>query len=803
MAATRIGDRRGADRVPFGGYDLMQLVAATRLGGVHRGESNDQSKPRAALAIKWLKPEHSHDPAIAACFTDVMARVRRLGHAGVCAIVDVDRAPDGSLFAALEWVNGKDWKRIVAMLKKQGTTMPPTLVAYVGMRAAQALEAAHRPSPNRQLAPLYHGELSGADILIGYDGKVKLTGLGSSELAAAARLPPVRTAFRAPELARGGACNAQSDVFSLGACLYQALTLTAASGQSAGAEVADKPESMIRHIVPAALLEIVRRAVTEDPGARFGSAGELATALAQWASTQSSPGDAHALATFMASLFEESRSGPMNDPRDNTPAQPARARRLAAMTRDPVPEESRATTPRPGAPASAPARTAPAETSEWSATTPAPVAPVGTPSAAVAEPSGTESIAAGTEPTAAPTEPTAAPVTATAAVASPAAAPPADESWESEPWENAHAAPNAWRAAPKDRSVTPPARPRARVEREAITSRPPAMPARARSPLPARPPSTVARVAPAAQAVQPQRVTLPLPPVSLPVPDVFAPLATSPRAAWRVPAFVAASAVLVIGALLALSGSEPTPEEPRVAAPIVAHARRAEPARPEPAPTMAQAEPAPTEPQAEPVSAATAPPKAAAPGAPPATRVAGAPVISAPRELRRAAPVPQQPARDDGTQDEPSAEPRAQAEPQAEPAAMNEPWTPASRSAPVAAPPPKPEPTEPTAAAEPAAARAPVAAPKTTVVRTAEVIAQPRPDFPTRAKRRGVTEGLVTVEYTIDETGAVRDPRVTESQPKGLFDEATLDALSRWRYRPKLVDGKPVASRRSFTFRFQ
>jgi protein TonB len=89
------------------------------------------------------------------------------------------------------------------------------------------------------------------------------------------------------------------------------------------------------------------------------------------------------------------------------------------------------------------------------------------------------------------------------------------------------------------------------------------------------------------------------------------------------------------------------------------------------------------------------------------------------------------------------------------------------------------------------------------VVRQAEAIAQPSPDFPSKAKRRNVTEGAVTVEYTVDESGAVRDPRVLESSPKGLFDEATLDALRRWRYRPKLVDGEPVASRRRFTFRFQ
>lgn len=733
MAATRVGDRRGAERVAFGAYDLLQLVAATRLGGVHRGESNDASKPRAALAIKWLKPQHSCDPAIAACFTDVMERTRRLEHAGFCAVVDVGRAPDDSLFAALEWVNGKDWKRIVATLRKQGTTMPPTLVAYVGMRAAQALEAAHRPSPNRKLAPLYHGELSGADILIGYDGRVKVNGLGAGALAAAAQLPHVRTAFRAPELARGAACNAQSDVFSLGACLYQALTLTAPSvHQPSDKEAADKPESMIRHIVPAALLEIVRKAVAEDPGVRFGSAGALANALAHWASTQSSPGDARALSAFMTSIFEQSRSGPMNDPRDDTPAQPLRARRLAAMTRAPVPEEAIATTP-------------------------APVAPVGErPAPAAVLPSA------------------AAPVSA-------------EESWESDPWENAHGAQGAWSVTP----ATPPV----------ITTRPPAMPARTRSPMP---------VAPVPQALPAPRVARPLPaaalplvalpavappPVALPTDDVFSPLATSTRAAWRVPVFVAASAVLVIGALLALRAPEPAPPEPQAtgAATALAPAQRTEPVAPEPAPP-------------EPVEAQVAAKAAAAPTAPsiaaPATRPAHASTgRSEPREVRRPTYVEGETARDAFASVEPSAGPSESVEAPEPVAAPADSWVPPTRpviaatSTPLAAPPPA-------AAAEAAATREPQSS-KATVVRAAEAIAQPSPDFPTRAKRRGVTEGTVTIEYTVDETGAVRDPRVMASQPKGLFDEASLSALARWKYRPKLVDGKPVASRRSFTFRFQ
>lgn len=722
MAATRVGNRRGAERVAFGGYDLLQLVAVTRLGGVHRGESNDASKPRVPLAIKWLKPEHSRDPAIAVCFTDVMARARRLEHAGVCAIVDIDRAPDESLFAALEWVDGKDWKRIVATLKKQGTTMPPTLVAYIGMRAAQALEAAHRPSPNRQLAPLYHGELSGADILIGYDGRVKLVGLGSAELAAAAQLPAVRTAFRAPELARGAACSAQSDVFSLGACLYQALTLASESIPRGPSAEATGTQSMIRHIVPAALLEIVRKAVAEDPGTRFGSAGELARALAQWASTQSLPGDAHALSAFMTSMFEQTRSGPMNDPRDRTPAQPARARRLAAMTRAPAPEDSVATTP-------------------------APVSPVGEPRASAAKPMAAP---APIEPLRSVGEPTAAPA-------------PRDESWESEPWDDSHGAENVWSVAPAAPAV--------------ITTRPPARPA-ASVPSPQT-------LAPATPVLAAQRE----------VPSLFIQTETSPRAAWRVPAFVAASVVVVMAVLFALRVPEPAPElRPKVAAPALVAAPQVEPAA---------AELAQIEQPGDQVSASAAAVPVAAPVAATATRTPRALTgDSEPRRVGRLAPAPSETARDDDrAKDAPSAVSSDHVE-DPEPTAPDETWTPPTRPAIAAAPMPPPAPSH-AAVAETPAAPAPRSSPNASVVRPAEAIAQPSPDFPTRAKRRGVTEGAVTVEYTVDETGAVRDPRVVESHPKGLFDDATLSALQRWRYRPKLVDGKPVTSRRSFTFHFQ
>jgi protein TonB len=59
------------------------------------------------------------------------------------------------------------------------------------------------------------------------------------------------------------------------------------------------------------------------------------------------------------------------------------------------------------------------------------------------------------------------------------------------------------------------------------------------------------------------------------------------------------------------------------------------------------------------------------------------------------------------------------------------------------------------------------------------------PDYPQRALSRGI-EGWVQVQFTISETGAVIDPVVIDASPKGMFDDAAIKAISRWRYNPKI-----------------
>jgi protein TonB len=75
------------------------------------------------------------------------------------------------------------------------------------------------------------------------------------------------------------------------------------------------------------------------------------------------------------------------------------------------------------------------------------------------------------------------------------------------------------------------------------------------------------------------------------------------------------------------------------------------------------------------------------------------------------------------------------------------------------------------------------------------------PAYPRRAKQAGI-EGWVTMEVTIRPDGTVSDAKVMESDPPRLFDEAALMAMQRWKFRPKIVDGTPVAQRAKQTIEF-
>ena len=75
------------------------------------------------------------------------------------------------------------------------------------------------------------------------------------------------------------------------------------------------------------------------------------------------------------------------------------------------------------------------------------------------------------------------------------------------------------------------------------------------------------------------------------------------------------------------------------------------------------------------------------------------------------------------------------------------------------------------------------------------------PEYPAGALENGVG-GKVVVGYTVDAHGRPRDVHVVQASPPGTFDAAAMNAVSRWRYAPVIVDGKPAAVPAKILIRF-
>ena len=76
------------------------------------------------------------------------------------------------------------------------------------------------------------------------------------------------------------------------------------------------------------------------------------------------------------------------------------------------------------------------------------------------------------------------------------------------------------------------------------------------------------------------------------------------------------------------------------------------------------------------------------------------------------------------------------------------------------------------------------------------------PVYPLSAKRMGI-EGWVRVRFIVDEKGNVRDIKIIKSHPKGVFEDATIRAVSKWKFTPGTVEGVPVKTLVETTIKFR
>jgi serine/threonine-protein kinase len=271
-------------------YRVMAPIGRGAMGMVYRAEHVQISK---VMAIKLLHPELQQNPENVARFHREAESASRLNHPNTVHVFDFGRTESGSLYLVMEYVDGDDLAKV---LDKDGP-MPFGRVAYLCAQVAGSVEDAHA-------AGIVHRDLKPENIVIseGRDGETaKVLDFGLAKLFAGTVETQVTSAgtivgtpyYMSPEQIHGQDLDGRSDVYALGAIMYECVVGKPPFEAPNPVGVLSKhlseeplrPSARSPLSVPAEADEIILRCLEKDPDNRYQTAEEVRQALIEYLTT--------------------------------------------------------------------------------------------------------------------------------------------------------------------------------------------------------------------------------------------------------------------------------------------------------------------------------------------------------------------------------------------------------------------------------------------------------------------------------------------------------------------------------------
>ena len=259
-------------------YQIIEKLGAGGMGVVYKARDTHLGR---TVALKLL-PQAAGREQDRRRFAQEARAASALNHPNIVTIYDIDTA-DGVDFIAMECVPG----RTLALSIPPGGLPIETVLKYA-VQIADAVAAAH-------LAGIVHRDLKPANMMVGEDGRIRILDFGLAKLALPPGIESTQTvtaagtvmgtfSYMSPEQAEGRPVDARSDIFSLGAVLYEMVSGSRAfqrdSGVSTLAAILHQEPSALRN-APPDLAAIISRCLRKNPDDRFQGADEVKRALQQ------------------------------------------------------------------------------------------------------------------------------------------------------------------------------------------------------------------------------------------------------------------------------------------------------------------------------------------------------------------------------------------------------------------------------------------------------------------------------------------------------------------------------------------
>jgi serine/threonine-protein kinase len=273
-------------------YELLEPVGEGGMAKVWRGVTHGAAGFTCRVAIKRVLAKLASDAAFVAMFVEEARVVSELQHPNIVQVHDFDQDDEGRYFIVMEWVDGVDLEEWVKSFDGRPTPWP--LVVAIGVEILRGLAAAHeRIDGAGRPAPIIHRDVSPSNIMLSFDGSVKLVDFGIAK--AFGVTPLVRTqrgalkgkfGYMSPEQTQHQDIDLRSDLFSAGIVLHETLSgRRLFKGQNEPQTLQHvialpiDPPSRLNPQVPAELDRICLRALNRDRERRYSSGEELALEL--------------------------------------------------------------------------------------------------------------------------------------------------------------------------------------------------------------------------------------------------------------------------------------------------------------------------------------------------------------------------------------------------------------------------------------------------------------------------------------------------------------------------------------------
>lgn len=285
-------------------YRLTGRLEQSQLADLFRGERTTPSAQASEPVVVKLFHLKTSDAGYAKVVAEVARQLQPVTHVGVARVLDLGMI-DGHLAIVRQDTGKYTLGLVLQRLNTREVMLPPAVALALAVELLDAVGAAHE-------AGVVHGALTPGNLLLGVDGRVSVADFGALK---ALQASPVlmksfgargRDSYRAPEQGAGDAPTIKSDLYALGAIIYELLTLREASTGHASvrtrAERLPPPSRLVRRL-HSRIDPTIMRALESSPSRRHQSCVEFATGIREFLSASGGMPGKEDLQKFVSELF--------------------------------------------------------------------------------------------------------------------------------------------------------------------------------------------------------------------------------------------------------------------------------------------------------------------------------------------------------------------------------------------------------------------------------------------------------------------------------------------------------------------